>query len=306
MKQPSWSRRDFLQRTLVGAGGVALAGVGAGVLGGCSRVGGGGTLQDAKDSGTISIGVANEKPYAYLVNGEPTGEAPELARVIFENMGIDKMEAEAVTFDALVNSLKNETFDVIAAGMFVTPERCQEVIFSEPDYCMQTAMLILKGSPAEGAASFEDVAKNPDIKLATMGTGVVEYQWALDAGIPKNQITGAYAELQDAVKALSDGRVDALALTRVTLATELESNPNPKLELSEPFFPVVDGEEVAGCGAFAFRKGDEDLRDAFNEELKKLQEADEVYPIVKEFGWNKEEVTLAAEHKTSELCSGAE
>lgn len=297
------SRRVFLNRTLAGFGGVAALGVGAGSLVSCTRTGAGDTLQRAQEEGVIKVGIANEKPFGYKEGDKVTGQAPELARAIFKRLGIDTMQAETVTFDALPDSLNNETFDVIAAGMFITPERCDAVIFSNPDYCMQTALLILKGSPAEGAASFEDVAANPDIKLGTMGTGVVEYGWALESGVPEEQITPGFDDQATAVRALANGQIHALALTRLSLQTQLESDPNPNLELSEPFFPVIDGEEQAGCGGFGFRKSDTALRDAFNAELEKMQESGEVYEIVKPFGILKEEVDAAAEKTASSLCN---
>ena len=304
MNQSNWSRRTFLQRTVAGTGGLALAGFGLGSLSGCSRVGEGNTLADAQDSGTIKIGIAGEKPYGYTEGGKVTGQAPEVARAVFKNLGIDKIEAEEVSFSTLINGLNNETFDVVAAGMFITPERCEQAIFSEPDYCMTTAFLVRVGSPAEGIKNFKDVAANPDIKLATLGEGAVEYGYARANGVPAKQITGI-GEQADAYEQLLAGRVHAVALTRLSLQTQLDDNPSDKLRITEGFFPIVDGEEQAGCGGYAFRSGDTELRDAFNEELKKLQDSGRVWELLEPFGFLKEEVDRAQDHKTEELCQAS-
>ena len=52
----------------------------------------GSTLEQAIEQGYITVGFANEKPYAYKeANGELTGEAVEIARVILERLGIKEM-----------------------------------------------------------------------------------------------------------------------------------------------------------------------------------------------------------------------
>src|SRR3546814_6519256 len=99
--------------------------------------GGGALLEDARENG-ITIGIANERPYGYEEGGEATGEAPELAKVIFERMGITEVDFEVSDFGALINGINAGRFDVIAAGMFINPERAQQVAFADPDYCATT------------------------------------------------------------------------------------------------------------------------------------------------------------------------
>jgi polar amino acid transport system substrate-binding protein len=301
VEQRSWSRRTFLRRTLTGVGGVALAGAGAGALGGCTKTGQGDALERARESGTIALGIANEVPFAYMNGTEVTGQAPELARVIFENMGIPNVEARTVPFGALPDQLRNETFDVISAGMFIYHQRCEVVLFSDPDYIAPTAFLIRKGSAAEGVQSFTDIADNPEIKLGTMGK-IAEYNAAVGQGVPENQINPGFTNQADAIEALSLGRYDALALTRMSLQVALEADPNPNHTLTEPFYPQVDGRDWVQGGGFGFRYADRDLRDAFNAELHKLQEADDVYPIVKPFGFLPQGVRGAEQYTAADLC----
>lgn len=52
----------------------------------------GSTLEKAIERGYVTVGFANEKPYAYqTADGELTGEAVEIARVILERLGVGEM-----------------------------------------------------------------------------------------------------------------------------------------------------------------------------------------------------------------------
>jgi len=63
---------------------------------------------------------------------------------------------------------------------------------------------------------------------------------------------------------------------------------------------VIDGESVRGYGAAAFRTGDQELLDAYNNELVKLKESGEVLNIIKPFGFT--ETDLPGDTTTEELC----
>src|SRR3546814_9016997 len=54
--------------------------------------GGSALLEDARENG-ITIGIANERPYGYEEGGEATGEAPELAKVIFEDRKSTRLDS---------------------------------------------------------------------------------------------------------------------------------------------------------------------------------------------------------------------
>jgi ABC-type amino acid transport substrate-binding protein len=108
-----------------------------------------------------------------------------------------------------------------------------------------------------------------------------------------------YETNADAFDALEAGRVDAVALTSFTIVYETEQMDG--FEATEPFTP----EGPPGCGGFGFRYDDEALRNAFNAELAAMQEANEVLPIVEEFGFDEEAVQTATEHTAAELAGGA-
>ena len=70
-----------------------------------------------------------------------------------------------------------------------------------------------------------------------------------------------------------------------SLSTQSLVEGEPELEATPQFFPTLDGEEVKGYGAFAFRKDDAALLQAFNAELAGLIGTEEHWRLVEPFGF---------------------
>jgi polar amino acid transport system substrate-binding protein len=301
MQNLGWSRRDFLKRSMLASGLV----VAPGLITACQRTdtgggGGGGKLEQLRSEGTITVGIAGEEPYGYLEGGELTGGDPVVQQAIWNNLGIDTVDAQQVDFEGLIPGLNAQRYDVVAAGMFITPERCAEAAFSEPMYCAPNAFLVPPGNP-DNITDFKSVA-DAGIKLAVLG-GAVEGQYARDSGVPGSDIV-VVGSTRDGLLQVQQGRVGALGLTSITLKDVLNDTPDAKVELTEPFIPVLDGEEQLGCGGAVFRKQDNDLRQAFNRELAKLKESGELTWLMKPFGFGPE--TLPPDDVTTKtLCGGA-
>ncbi|MDO0933413.1 ectoine/hydroxyectoine ABC transporter substrate-binding protein EhuB [Streptomyces sp. DG2A-72] len=282
-----------------------LAGVAAvGALGaaGCSRVAavssteGGDLLDRLKAQGVVRLGIAGEIPFGYIdTNGELTGEAPELAKVIFKRLGVDRVQAVPTEFGSLIPGLKVQQFDVVAAGMYVNPERCAEVIFADPDYQMLDAFIVRKGNP-KGLHTYKDVVEKK-AKFAT-GTGYAEIQYAVEAGYKESDIMIVQDQVAG-LNAVEAGRVDVFAGTALTTREVVKKSA--KAEATAPFKPLVGGKPHVDGGAFAFRPTETNLRDAFNVELRKLKKSGELLRILRPFGFTKAEMT---DLTAKELCGG--
>lgn len=302
------TREEFLKRSALLS---AAAAGGLGVLGACgvSTTGGGGgqggasdTLEQARQQGFIEVGFANEAPYGYAdESGNLTGEAPEVARKVLKAMGIDELQGVLTEFNSLIPGLQANRFDIIAAGMFITPERCQEILFSDPDYCGLEALAVEGGNPLN-LNDYQDVANNPDARLGVLA-GAVEGGYAREAGVKESQIV-TFPDPPSGIEGLQAGRVDAFTLTSISLRDLIEKREGANLELANPFTPVVDGKPQIGCGAYGFRKEDEKFRDAFNKKLNELKENGEILSTVEPFGFTKAEVEAAEDHTAEELCKG--
>lgn len=145
----------------------------------------GSTLEMAKQQqGFVTIGFANEVPYAYATpDGKLTGEAVEVARVVLERMGIPEMNGVLTEFGSLIPGLKAKRFDIITAGMYITPKRAQEVAFANPEYSIGEAIAVKKGNPLN-LRSYQDIAANPASKIAVM-SGAIEMEYLEKSGVKK-------------------------------------------------------------------------------------------------------------------------
>lgn len=246
------------------------------------------TLEKIKKQGYVTVGFANEAPYAYTTpDGKLTGLNVEIAREVFKNMGIPEMEGVLTEFGSLIPGLKAGRFDVITAGMYITPERAKEVDFADPEYQIGGALAVKGGNPLN-LHSYEDIAANPDVKVATMAGGQ-EYDWLLAAGVSKDQIE-TVPDQPSVISALQAGRVDCGTMTGPAMDTLIENANDPSIERVKDFrISVIDGKKQAAYGSSAFRKEDDDLREAYNAELKKLKESGRVAEIHKEFGFTESE-----------------
>ncbi|WP_399029551.1 ectoine/hydroxyectoine ABC transporter substrate-binding protein EhuB [Streptomyces sp. 15-116A] len=292
--------RPAISRRLMLTGTAALAATGAvGAASGCSRVAtadtgdGGQLLQQLRARGTVRLGIAGEQPYGYIgKDGEITGSAPAIATRIFKRLGVERVEPFPTEFGSLIFGLNSLQFDVVAAGMYINPERCEQVLFADPEYQMKDAFIVPAGNP-KNLRSYADIART-GARMAT-GIGYAEIDYAKEAGVKKidtlpDQLAGLLA--------VEQGRVDVFAGTAVTVRNVVEQTGSTKVEATDEVTPYVDGKPVVDVGGFAFRKPERNLRDAFNRELHKMKRSGELLDIMRPFGFTKDQMTsLTAEEK---------
>ncbi|GGX09108.1 ectoine/hydroxyectoine ABC transporter substrate-binding protein EhuB [Streptomyces malachitofuscus] len=277
-----------------------VAALGALAATGCSRVAtasdteGGELLDRLRAQGVARLGIAGEIPFGYIdKNGELTGEAPELAKVIFKRLGVDRVQPVPTEFGSLIPGLNSQQFDIVAAGMYINPERCEQVIFSDPDYQMLDSFIVRKGNPL-GLRDYKDVVEKK-AKFAT-GTGYAEIAYAVEAGYDRGDILIVPDQVAG-LNAVETGRADVFAGTALTTREVVKKSA--KAEVTEPFKPIVGGKPHVDGGAFAFRPSESNLRDAFNRELHKLKDSGELLRILKPFGFTENEMT---DMTAKELC----
>ena len=258
-----------------------------------------GTLARLRAAGAARVGYANEAPYAYLdEGGRLTGEAPEVARVVLERLGIPEMEGVLTEFGSLIPGLKAGRFDLIAAGMYITPERCRQVAFSRPTYGIGEAFAVAEGNPLD-LHSYADVAASSEATLGVVA-GTVERGYARETGVPDDRVV-LFPDAPSALDGVASGRVDAFAGTSLTVGDLLSKRRSGGLERAEPFTdPVVDGRTVRGYGAFVVRPEDEELLAALNAQLEAFLGTPEHLALVSPFGFGED--TLPGEVTAEELC----
>ncbi|GAB3483694.1 ectoine/hydroxyectoine ABC transporter substrate-binding protein EhuB [Nocardiopsis coralliicola] len=291
-------------RRLARMGAIGTAAVlGATSLVACSKADDGAkTLADLQEQGYINAAINNEPPFGFIdEDGETTGAAPELLREMAAELGVDEVRAESVAWDALIPGLNSGKFDVVASGMYITPERCEEVSFMEPDYAVQQAMMVEKGQEEE-LPDFAAVAEDGEAKVAVLNASV-EQGYARAAGVSEDQmeLAGSATELIDL---LENGRVDAVGLSTFSLNYQLEQRGMEEdYAVTEGFIPKnEEGEDEKPAGGFAFSKESTELRDEFNTVLAQFKEDGTLRETVEPFGFD--ETSDPEGLTTEELCAG--
>ncbi|MCW3150436.1 ectoine/hydroxyectoine ABC transporter substrate-binding protein EhuB [Stutzerimonas stutzeri] len=251
------------------------------------------TLEEIKDSSSVRIGYANETPFAYTaLDGSVTGESPEIVRKVFERMQIDTIKPVLTEWGSLIPGLRAGRFDLIAAGMYITPERCKQVLFTDPHYRLLDTLLVAEGNP-KNLRSYEDIANNPDVKIAIM-SGTVNLGYARKAGIKDSQILQV-PDTTSQLQAVRSGRADAAIGTQLTMKG-LADKAGDDVEAIADF---KDDPSRAGYGALAFRPQDKALRDAVNAELKQWLGSEEHLKTIEPFGFDRSNIT---DKTAAELC----
>ncbi len=295
----SINRRELLRR----AGGLTAAAAGIPLLAACGSASNGSGSSDplaaAKKAKNINVGFANEAPYDFATSaGQLTGEAPSVARYVMKQLGVPNITGVLTQFESLIPGLEAGRFDMVAAGMFITPERCKSVIFSNPDYAAPEALAVPKGNPKH-LETLQDVAK-AGVTLGVL-SGAVEGGLATSAGVKSSNIK-QFPDQTSMIEGLTAGRIDAICLTSISLRYAIQTAGQGKVELATPFFPVVNGKKSVDGGGYAFRKSDAKLRDAFNNVLHQMQSDGTLLKIVQPFGFGPDEVNAAKGLTAASLC----
>lgn len=259
------------------------------------------TLQQIKTQGYVRAATANEVPYGYMdTDGKAKGIAPEVAEAVLTKMGIAEVQWVVTPFGSLIPGLKASRFDIVAAEQDILPARCEQVLFSEPNSSYGDGLLVSAGNP-RNIHSYEDVARNPDLKLAVVN-GTSHMTFAEGVGVAEDQLI-VIANNADAPATVSSKRADAYAATEATVLSLVKEGSG--LELADPFSdPVVKGKAMRSFGGFAFAQGSEDFVAEFNKALAEFKTTDEYRKILTTYGVSEASIAASVAKKTADLCAG--
>lgn len=260
------------------------------------------SLEDIKKAGVIRIAVANEIPYGYVdPAGKALGAGPDVAKKLMETLGIGKIEWVTTNFSSLIPGLKADRFDMVAAEMAILPDRCKQVLFSEPNTSYGEGLLVAAGNPKD-IHTYKDFASNPKLKVAIMA-GADQLEMMQKLGVPDANVV-TIASNADAISTVGTGRADAYAATSLTASGLAEQGKS--VEVAAKFTdPVIDGKAVRSWGGFTFASGNEELRDAVNGALAEFKKTPEWSEIVTGYGFTEADVEGSKATNTAALCGGS-
>ena len=227
----------------------------------------------AKDWSKIVIGTEGAyPPFNFLsASGELQGFDVDIAKALCTQM---KVECTFVTqsWDGIIPALQNGNFDAIIASMSITPEREQQIAFSNKYYQTPPAIAVPKDS-AITAATPEGLSG----KAIGAQTGTTHSQ-AAEAMFPDADVK-VYPTAEEYKLDIGNGRLDAV-MDDVVVLTEWVKSPDGaccKILGTLPADPAIYG-KGAGIG---LRKGDDKLKKMFDDAIVAIR-ADGTYKAVQD------------------------
>lgn len=249
----------------------------------------GDTLANARASGTLRVGFANETPFAYATpDGELTGFDIEVLRHILADMGIKDLDGGLTNFGGLIPGLVAKRFDLVTSAIYIRPDRCKQVAFGEPFYVLGDAIAVAKGNP-KNLHSYADIAADASLKLANTagGTGLRDNAKAL--GVKDEQIV-TIPDDASGYAAVKAGRADAYVNVAIILETQLRNLKDDTVERAHPFEqPVVEGKPRYGIASFAVRLDDQDLLGELNTRLVAFRDTPEYAALMDKYALTKDD-----------------
>jgi polar amino acid transport system substrate-binding protein len=258
------------------------------------------TLSKIKRSGTIDIGYSNDAPMAFKTEtGAITGESVELLRHALGDLQVT-IVPHLTEFGALIPGLQAGRFDVVAAGMYITPARCRVVRFTTPTFSTGSTFIVKAGNPKH-ITSFESIRDTPDALLGTV-TAALEAQFAKNAGVPDERIK-YYPSSQEGFEAVRAGRIDAYAYEYVSGQRFISSEGKKQGLESTPLITTAGGKSIIAHGGLAVRLGaaDDSLYEYLNTRLKAFIGTPEHLTLIEGFGFSKDNLPKTS---TEDVCAG--
>lgn len=215
------------------------------------------SFQKIKDKGVFVLGFdENFPPMGFKEGSEYTGFDIELARALFQRLGIE-LKLQPIDWKANIMELNSGNVDCLWNGLTITEDRKKEIIFSEPYLKNEQVVVVMDSSPVKTLADLEG-------KKLGLQSGSSANE-ALDANEVFKSSLGEVVPFKDNMTAFMDlesGGLDAVLVDSIVAGYNITTSGKPYRILDEKLAP-----EEYGIG---FRKGDVALRDAVNAELEKM------------------------------------
>lgn len=190
------------------------------------------TLKDIQDRGVLRVGTdPGYMPFEMAdKKGQVIGFDIDLAKRVANAMGV-KLEVVKMSFDGLIPGLLTDKFDIIMAGMTLTPERNLKVNFAQPYIVVGQSILIHKSIAGE-VKSYRDLNNEKYTVASKLGT---TGEQATKRMISKAKYL-AFETEQEGLQDLLGGKIDAFVYDLPLLAiANAEKNNGNMVFLDEPF-----------------------------------------------------------------------
>jgi len=226
-----------------------------------------------------------EPPFNYRdSDGRVTGCDVELARVVFQRLGVKEFELVETEFANLLPGLADGRWQM-TTGLFSTIERQQVAAFSRPIWALADGLLVRKGNPRK-LTGYRSIAKDEGCILAVI-RDQLQHRSAVKFGVPeaRMRIFETYSMAADAVQS---GVADAYASVGRAHTGFIERHPELDLES----IAVPANEKAPAFGSFGFAKSDTELRAAVDATLNAYIGSERHRAMIASFGFSDAEIDL--------------
>jgi polar amino acid transport system substrate-binding protein len=217
------------------------------------------TLDRIRESGVLRIGVAEGPPYQFPdpASGEYVGLNIDLANEAAQELGVE-LEIVPATWATLISGLEVDQYDVIFANLFVTPERDEQVDFTEAYDTYGFHIAVRADNPISSLEELND----PSVSFAGVaGTVEAQYPKELYPNATVNELVTDQAGV--GFTSVISGQSTAVFVDPGYFRILSAQNPDMAAQLK-----LLNGEDellMPVSLAYAVRPGDEELLAFLNE-----------------------------------------
>ena len=207
------------------------------------------SLEDVKKSGKLTIATSPDfPPFESLEGDKVVGIEIDLLEMIAEKLGVE-LEINQMDFDSVLPGIQSGKFNIGVSGITVTEDRKKNADFTVPYFAAAQAIVVLKDSPIKSKADLEG-------KKVSVQTGTTAEEYCMKNGYE----VSAFQANNDALSALTSGKVDAWVIDNETGIQMSETTNGKTVVLDEPM--------TTEPYSFAFKKGSTSLVNEINSYLE--------------------------------------
>lgn len=265
--QTSITRRGLIAGAATMAAALAGCSGGQGAAGGSSAAAG-----SASDGGARTLRVAMELAYPPFETkddaGNPSGVSVTFMQDFADAYGYD-LQIDNISFDGLIPSLQTGKADAVMSSITITPEREEEVDFTDPYAMAQLAILAGADSGVEQAEDLNQADKTVAVKTGSTG----------DVYATKNLANAQILRLADesaCVTEVAQGRADGFLYDQLTIYRNNLANPDTTRAV---FIPFQDPE----AWGIAVASGNDELREELNAFIAESKESGEFDRLTEQY-----------------------
>ena len=209
-------------------------------------------------------------PYEYYEGEKIVGIDAEIAKAVADKLGLE-LEIQDVEFDSIIAGVQSNKYDIGMAGMTVTEERKNAVNFSTTYATGIQVIIVTEDSPI---TDLDTLLDNTDYKIGVQQGTTGDLYISGDVGEDNQDRISRFSKGNDAVLALSTGKVDAVIIDNEPAKSFVASTSGLKI-LEAPYVE----EEYAMC----INKNNEELLNKINTALKELKDDGTLDAIVEKY-----------------------